>query len=190
MVSTMQLRQAGGLELPVAGRYEIDPGHSTVGFEVRHLMLTRTRGVFHDFAGTVEIADNVRDSSVEVVIEAASIDTANTDRDEHLRSNDFLGLPEYAQITFRSRSVDTDSGRLQVLGDLTIRGVTRPVVLDAEFQGGLIDPWGGARIAFTAGTTINREDWGIAWNMPLDGGGLVVGREVRVFIEVEAVRAA
>ena len=189
MVLTAPVRNIDGVELPAAGRYEIDPGHSTVGFEVRHLMLTKTRGNFQQFSGAIEIGEAYADSSVSVEIEAASIDTANPDRDAHLRTSDFLGAPDHPQMTFVSRAARMSGDQPLIDGDLTIRGISRPVTLKCEFQGGIVDPWGNDRIAFTASTLINREDWDMTWNIPMDGSKLVVGKEVRIVIEVEAVKA-
>lgn len=188
MTLTAPVRLVEGLELPVSGQYEIDPGHSTVGFEVRHLMLTRTRGLFRSFSGTLDIAEDVSHSSVDVTIDAASIDTANPERDDHLRAGDFLGAEKHPQLTFHSTLVLPNHDRLLVHGDLMIRGITRPVTLKTKFEGGMVDPWGNDRIAFKAGAVINREHWGMTWNIPMDGSGLVVGKEVRLILEVEAVR--
>lgn len=189
MTATLPTRTTAGQELPAAGVYDIDPGHSRVAFEARHLMLTRTRGHFARFAGAITVAERIEDSTVAVDIEAASVDTANPDRDAHLRANDFLGSDQHPALRFRGVVVEPAAGgRWLVRGDLTIRGVTRPVALDTEFGGGLTDPWGNARVAFFASTTINREDWGITWNLPLEGSGLVVGKEVRIDLEIEATR--
>ncbi len=189
MSATLPTRASTGQDRPAAGVYDIDPGHSRVAFEVCHLMLTRTRGHFARFAGTIAVAERIEDSTVEVAIEAESIDTANADRDAHLRDNDFLGSAAHPQLLFRSTAVEPAAGgRWRVRGDLTIRGVTRPVTLDTEFGGGLTDPWGNGRVAFFASAKINREDWGITWNLPLEGNGLLVGKEVRIDLEIEATR--
>lgn len=190
MVSTTLARRVAGLDLPVAGRYEIDPGFSSIGFEVPFLKVARSRGVFKSYTGEIEVHDEVVDSSVLIAIDAASVDTLNPRRDDHLRSSDFLSATEYPLIVFESREVDAANGRLRVLGDLQLRGVSRPVVLDAAFHGAVVDPWGTRRVVFTASTTINREDWQIDWNLPLDGGGIFVGRDIRFDIDIQAVRVA
>jgi polyisoprenoid-binding protein YceI len=190
MVVTAVTRRVDGRELPTTGTWEIDASHSLVGFEVRHLMLSKTRGRFSRFSGRLHVAERIEESSVEIAIEADSIDTAHAERDAHLRSNDFVGSAEHPTMTFRSRSVTPASGgKLLVAGDLTIRGVSRPVTLEAEYLGGVSDPWGNERVAFAASALINREDWGMTWNVPLDGSGLVLGKDVRIVIEVEALRA-
>ncbi len=189
MAATLPTRTIAGRDRPAAGVYAIDPGHSRVAFEVRHLMLTRTRGHFARFAGTITVAERIEDSAVAVAIAAESVDTAYPDRDAHLRSHDFLGSAAHPEILFRSTGIaPAANGRWTVRGDLTIRDVTRPVALDTAFGGGLTDPWGNDRVAFSATTTIDREDWGITWNLPLEGNGLVVGKEVRIDLEIEATR--
>ncbi len=190
MVSTTLARQVAGQELPVAGRYEIDPGFSSIGFEVPFLKVARGRGVFKSYSGEIEVHDEFVDSSVLIAIDAASIDTLNARRDDHLRSGDFLSAAEHPLIVFQSRSVDASRGALHILGDLQIRGISRPVVLDAAFRGAVVDPWGTSRIVFTAGATLDREDWEITWNLPLDSGGHFVGRDIRLNLDVQAVRIA
>ncbi len=188
MVLTAPVRIIDGIDLPAAGRFEIDAGHSTVGFEVRHLMLTKTRGTFHRFSGTIDIGESLAESSVSVSIEAASIDTANPERDGHLRSNDFLGAPTYPYLTFKSHTIRMNGKQLLVDGELTIRGISRSATLTSEFEGGIVDPWGNDRIAFQARTQVNREDYGMTWNIPMDGSKLVVGKDVQIILEVEAIR--
>lgn len=189
MTATVPTQTSISRDLPAAGAYAIDPGHSRVAFEVRHLMLTRTRGHFARFAGTITVAERIEDSAVAVAIAAETVDTAHPDHDAHLRSHDFLGSAAHPEILFRSTGIaPAANGRWTVRGDLTIRGVTRPVALDTEFGGGLTDPWGSQRVAFFATTTIAREDWGVTWNLPLEGSGLVVGKEVRIDLEIEATR--
>lgn len=188
MVLTTPVRIVDGIELPAVGRYEIDTGHSRVGFEVRHLMLTKIRGGFQRFSGTIDIGESFGDSSVSVSIEAASIDTANSDRDEHLRSSDFLGAPTHPYLTFESRAIRIVGSQFLVDGDLTIRGISRPVTLTSEFQGGVVDPWDNDLIAFQARTQIDREEFGMTWNIPMDGSKLFVGKDVQIILEVEAMR--
>jgi polyisoprenoid-binding protein YceI len=175
----------------LTGKYVLDKAHSRIGFSARHAMVTKVRGAFDEFEGSgyLDEADPSK-SYVELTIEAASIDTRNPDRDNHLRSNDFLAMAEYPQITFKSTEVQRlGPVRYQVTGDLTIRGVTRPVTVDFEFTGQVIDPWGNVRVGFEGGTTINRKEWGITWNMALEAGGVVVSDKVNLEFEIAAVRA-
>jgi polyisoprenoid-binding protein YceI len=177
------------VEIPglVSGTWTIDPSHSEVGFSVRHLMVSKVKGSFKTFEGAVTIADDLLDSHVEATIDATSVDTRDEGRDNHLRSSDFFNVDQHPQIKFTSTSLRS-SGRDYVLsGDLTIHGVTRPVELDLEFNGVSGDPWGGTRVGFSASTEINRSDYGIEFNIPLDGGGVVVGDRIKITLEVEAV---
>lgn len=183
-------RTIEGTTLPVVGTWDLDPSHSTVGFSVRHLGLSKVRGTFPAFTGVVTIAEDPTASSVEVAIEVASIDTRDAGRDDHLRTNDFFDAPNHPTMTFRSTEVRGGGSDWQVTGDLTIRGVTKQVVLDATFEGTAADPWGNSRAAFTATTEVDREDFGMTWNTPLEAGGLLVGKKVKIEIEAEAVLQA
>lgn len=177
------------LSLPAPGVWELDPAHTTVGFVARHLMVTKVRGRFTGVSGSITVAERPEDSCVEVTIDAASVDTREEARDNHLRSPDFLDVEHYPTITFRSTGVRHLGGnRWAVDGELTIRGVTRPVTLDVTYEGAVRDPWGGERIGFSATTEIDRDDWGVSWNVPLEAGGLLVGKKVKIEIEAEAVR--
>jgi polyisoprenoid-binding protein YceI len=169
------------------GTWTIDPSHSEVGFTVRHLMVSKVKGTFKTFDGTISIAENPLDSRVEAHIDASSVDTRDENRDNHLRSSDFFDVGQHPQITFVSTAVRPDGRDYAVSGDLTIHGVTRPVELTLEFNGVSPDPWGGVRAGFSATTEISRGDYGIEFNMPLDGGGVVVGDKIKINIEVEAV---
>jgi polyisoprenoid-binding protein YceI len=175
--------------LPAPGDWSVDVSHTEVGFSVRHLGLAKVRGRFRTFEGTVRVADDPAASSVEVSIDVASIDSRDEGRDNHLRSADFFDVEHHPTITFRSTGVRAAGDRWLVDGDLTIRGVTRPVVLDATFEGIGGDPWGGSRAAFSATTEIDREDWGLTWNAAIEGGGFVVGKKVKIELEVELVAA-
>ena len=181
-------RTVDGVEIPAAGTWEIDPSHSHVGFSVRHLGVAKTRGRFGEFAGTVVIAERPEDSTAEVTIKTASIDTRDETRDGHLRSPDFFDSEATPDITFRTTGVRRDGKGWKVEGDLTIKSVTKPVVLDAQFEGAEGDPWGGTRAAFAATTEVNREDFGLTWNQVLESGGLLVGKTAKVELEVELVR--
>jgi len=175
--------------------WNLDPAHSQVEFRVKHMMITTVRGQFGKVEGRIELDDeNPSESSVSVTIDASSIDTRNQDRDTHLRSADFLGAEEHGTIEFRSTRVEGEwkepGDVFKVHGDLTIRGVSKPVVLDAIYEGEGRDPWGGDRISFTADTRIDRKDFGLKWNQALETGGVLVGEEVKIHIEAQAVRQA
>src|SRR4051794_7537039 len=174
-----------------AGTWNIDPPHSEVSFTVRHLMVSKVRGTFTGFTGSVTVAEDPLASSVEATIDMASIDTRDTGRDAHLRSPDFFETDTYPTMTYRSASVrphgDDHGDDFVVEGELTLHGVTRPVVLDLELNGVSADPWGGTRAGFSAETEINRKDFGIDITMPLDGGGVVVGDKIKVHLEIEAI---
>jgi polyisoprenoid-binding protein YceI len=184
---TTATRTVGGTDVPITGAWSIDPGHAEVAFIGRHLMMTKVRGRFTDVSGVVHIAEDPVDSVVDVTIGTASVSSGAQDRDDHLRSADFFDVEHHPQATFRSTSVTVSGDRASVTGDLTIVGVSRPVVLDVEFLGALTDPFGGTRAVFSASTEINREDWGLTWNMALDAGGVLVSKKIRIEIDLEAV---
>lgn len=177
------------MTLPATGTWNIDTSHASVGFSVKHLMAARVRGSFKSFSGAINIADPVEASSVRVSIDAASIDTGAEDRDNHLRSPDFLDVEDYPTLEFVSTAVRPTGGRYEVDGELTIRGETRPATLDVEYAGVMQDPWGNDKAIFSASTRINREDWGLNWNAPLEAGGWLVGKEVTIEIELQAAAA-
>ncbi|MEV7398762.1 YceI family protein [Aeromicrobium sp. NPDC092404] len=176
------------VQLPAPGTWTIDPGHAEVGFVGRHFGLTKVRGRFTGVEGTVTVREPLDLSEVNVVIDMASVASGNPARDEHLRSEDFFDAERHPQATFRSTGVFTTGTEARMTGDLTIKGVTRPVTLAAEYLGHATDPWGAERAVFSAAGTINREDWGLTWNMALEAGGLLVSKEIRLEIEVELVR--
>ena len=176
--------------LPPAGTWKVDPGHAEVGFVGRHFGLTKVRGRFTGVDGTVLIADDVERSTVAVTIDMASVTSGDQARDEHLRSADFFDVERHRTATFMSTVVRVGDGPPTITGDLTIKGVSRPVTLDVEYLGQLDDPWGNQRAVFSAAGVINREDWGLTWNMPLASGGLLVSKQIRIEIEVELVRHA
>jgi polyisoprenoid-binding protein YceI len=182
-------RSVDGTEVPVAGLYTLDPSHSEVGFQVKHLMVSKVRGNFTQFSGTVAIGDDPLASSVEVDIEAASITTRDETRDNHLRTGDFFEVDQHPVITYRSTKVTpAGKGRYAVDGDLTIRGVTLPVALDVAYEGATQDPWGNARLGFSASAVVDRDAFGLTWNQALETGGVVVGKKVTINIEAEAIR--
>lgn len=183
-------RSVEGVEVPAAGRWEIDPAHSSVEFVARHLMLAKVRGRFAGFSGTLNVADVPEESWVDVTIDAATIDTREPQRDQHLRSPDFLDAERYPTLRYEGGGLEQNGGsRFKLFGSLTIRAVTRPLILDVEFQGVTEDPWGGTRAVFSASAEIDREDFGLTWNQALETGGVLVGKRVRIEIEIEAVRS-
>ena len=185
---------AGALSLPAAAAtstWQIDPNHSAAQFAVRHLAISTVRGAFTKVSGTVQFDDkDIAKSSVDVTIEAASVDTRVADRDKDLRSERFFDVEKYPTLTFKSTKVEqTEPGKLKVTGDLTIHGVTKQVVLDVEGPTAPVkDPWGNQRAAANATTKINRQDFGVKWNAKMDNGGLVVGDDVAITIDVELVQ--
>jgi len=171
--------------------WNIDPAHTEVGFSVRHMMITTVRGRFGSVSGRIELDEERPErSSVEVAIEASSISTGTPDRDTHLRSADFLDVETYPALTYRSRAVESSGeGTWRVTGDLTMHGVTKEVVLEASEEGRTRDPWGGTRASFSATTKIDRRDFGLTWNAAMETGGVLVGNEVRISLEVQVVLA-
>ena len=180
-------RLVGGAELPAPGRWQIDPGHTEVAFIGRHFMLTKVRGRFTGVSGAIVVADDPSESTAEITIDMTSVDSGSQERDDHLRSPDFFDTGRHPTASFSGRAAGWQGPRGLLAGELTIRGITRPVTLQAEYLGHVADPWGGQRAVFTAEGTLNREDWDLTWNMPLDNGGLLVSREIRIEIEAEAV---
>ena len=170
-----------------AGTWTIDPSHSEVGFSVRHLMVSKVKGTFEKFSGTLTIGENPLDSTVTAEVDLNSINTRDEQRDGHLRSADFFEVESHPTMTFRSTGVKANGDDYVVLGDLTIKGATRPVELDLEFNGTHPDPWGGTRAGFSAETEISRKEFGVDFEVPMDGPGVVVGDKIKVILEVEAV---
>ncbi|HTW99144.1 MAG TPA: YceI family protein [Acidimicrobiales bacterium] len=183
-------RNVGGEELPHPATYVLDKAHTTVAFVARHMMVSKVRGHFNDFDGKIVVAEDPASSEVDVTIDVASIDTREPQRDTHLKSADFFDVEKFPSITFKSTRIHGGKGEWKVTGDLTIRDVTRPVTLDIEFLGASPDPWGGKRIGFSATTKVDREDFGLTWNAAIEAGGVVVGREVKIEIDAEAVLQA
>jgi polyisoprenoid-binding protein YceI len=171
----------------VAGTWTIDASHSEVGFAVRHLMVSKVRGRFTAFEGSIVTADDPLASSVTASVDLASIDTGTGQRDEHIRSADFFDTEANRTMTYRSTGLRTDGGDFVLDGELTLKGVTRAVPLHLELNGFGPDAWGGTRVGFTAAGEINRSDFGVSWNAALEGGGVVVGDKVQIHLEVEAV---
>jgi polyisoprenoid-binding protein YceI len=181
----------------LTGEYTLDPAHSRIGFAARHAMVTKVRGSFNEFSGTTHInGGDLTKSAVTVTIQAASIDTRNAERDSHLRTNDFLQVVDYPQITFVSTAIRqhrpghalADEDIFEVVGDLTIKGVTQSVTVPFTYEGTSLDPLGNTRIGFEGSTTINRKDFGVTWNATLETGGLLVGEKVILEFEISAIK--
>lgn len=187
--TTAQTRTWNGNTVPAPGRFTLDAAHTRVGFIARHLMVSKVRGSFTGVMGEISVAEDPTRSSVTATMDAATIDTGAPDRDAHLRSADFLDMEKFPSLTFRSREVaDVDGSTFTLLGDLTIKDVTREVRLRVDFDGVTVSPWGKEVVAFTARTEIDREEFGITWNVALETGGVLVGRKVTIEIEAEAIR--
>jgi polyisoprenoid-binding protein YceI len=187
--ATAVTRQVGGRTIPIAGTWKFDPAHSSFEFVARHMM-AKVRGRFLSVDGTVKIAEVPEESSVEVEIDVSSVNTREERRDAHLRSPDFFDVEKYPKITFHSTAVRPggEENKWVLEGDLTIKGVTRPVTWEVEFHGATQDPWGGQRAAFSAWTEVNRDDWGLSWNAPLETGGWLLSKNVRLEVDAELVR--
>ena len=177
------------------GTYVLDTSHSRIGFVARHAMVTKVRGAFNEFDAKVEIdGENLAGSSASVTIKTASIDTRNEQRDGHLRSNDFLAIEDHPEITFVSTDIEPigegEDLVLRVTGDLSIKGVTRPVTVDFAFEGLAVDPYGNQRVGFEGAVVINRKDWGVNWNAALEAGGVLVSEKVTLEFELSAIKVA
>jgi polyisoprenoid-binding protein YceI len=180
-------RTVNGHVLPAPGAWEIDPGHTDVAFIGRHFMVTKVRGRFTDVTGTVAIAPRLDDSKVDVTISMASVESGSEARDEHIKSPELFDVQQFPTATFRSTTVNWRGTSGVVHGDLTIHGVTRNVPLAVTFEGHVRDPWGGERAIFSAETKVNREDFGITWNVALEAGGLLVSKDIQIEINLETV---
>ncbi len=174
----------------LTGTYTLDPSHTRIGFVARHAMVTKVRGAFNEIEGSAVIdGDDPSKSTVSVTIKAASIDTRNAQRDDHLRSNDFLAMDEFPEITFVSTAVSQlDDTTFAVTGDLTVRGVTNSVTIDFDYEGSATDPFGNLRIGFEGSVAISRKDYGVNWNAALDAGGVLVSDKVVLEFEVSAIK--
>ncbi len=173
------------------GTYVIDPSHSEVGFVARHAMVTKVRGVFRTVDGTITVAEGLVGSSATATMAVDSISTGNADRDGHLKSADFFDAATNPDITFTSTGLrDVDGAEFVLDGNLTIKGVTRPVSLEVEYNGAATDPFGNARIGFSAETDVEREDWGLTWNAALETGGVLVSKKVKLTLDISAIKQA
>ena len=171
----------------VVGTWDIDAAHSTVGFSVRHMMVSKVRGYFREFSGVLVTAEDPAQSSVTATVNMDSIDTRQEQRDAHIRSADFFDVGNHTELTFRSTAVRTDGADWTIEGDLTIKGITKPVTLELELNGFGPDAYGGTRAGFSAKTEISRKAFGVDIDMPMDGGGVVVSDKINVELEIEAV---
>lgn len=170
------------------GVWTLDKNHTKFGFVAKHLMVTKVRGHFESYEATVEIADDLTESRIEATFDSASLTTGSDDRDGHLRSNDFFDIENHPTMKFVSTDITPDGEGWKITGDLTIRDTTHPVSLDAVYEGSAVDPWGNTHIGFSATAKINREDWGLTWNAALEGGGLLVSKDVVIDIEGQLIR--
>lgn len=171
-----------------AGKWDIDPSHSSISFSVKHLMVSKVKGTFGKFSGVIETTEDNSDALVAVTIEANSIDTKDENRDAHLYGEDFFDVAKFPTLTFVSTNVEHKKGDLFALnGNLTIKGVTRPVTLDVEFAGVVVDPFGQTKAIAEASTKISRSDFGLTWNSALEAGGVLVGDEITISLDVQAV---
>lgn len=171
------------------GVWNVDAAHSSVGFIARHLMVTKVRGRFTAVTGTLTIAEDPLQSSVDATAEIGSVSTGDEGRDGHLKSADFFDADNYPTMHFVSTGIDKDGSDYVLHGDLTIKDVTKSVDFELEFEGVSPDPWGGTRAGFTAETDVSRKDWGLEWNMALETGGFVVGDKVKIQLDIQAVKA-
>jgi polyisoprenoid-binding protein YceI len=172
--------------LPVAGEWQIDPAHTSVEFVARHLMVTKVRGSFPEVSGTITVGEDPLDSSVSVVIGTGSVTTGAADRDGHLKSPDFFDVENFGEMTYKSTGVRANGDAWILDGELTIKGVTKPLSLDFEFAGIVDDPWGNSKAGFSASTEIDRDEWGLNWNVALESGGMLVSKKIKLEIEAQA----
>ncbi len=180
---------AARTQVKTATAWKIDTTHSSVEFAVKHMMLTTVKGRFTEVSGAVEFdADDPTGGRADITIGAASVDSRDAQRDAHLRSADFLDVERYPTLTFRSAKIEGTAQQFTLSGDLTIHGITRPITLDVTFQGAGKDPWGGERAGYTATGKLNRKDFGLTWNAALETGGLLVGEEVKIALEIELIK--
>ena len=188
MTATLTTETPQTTPLPTAGHYSIDPSHSRIGFVARHAMVTKVRGSFDEFEGSCYFdPQDPSKTSLKLVIQAASIDTRNADRDNHLRSNDFFDMENFPTLTFASTDVAAEGTTYHVTGDLTVRGVTKQITVDFEYLGAATDPFGNDRIGFEGTAVINRKDFGVNFNAPLETGGVLVGEKITLDLEVSAI---
>lgn len=185
------VRTVDGVDLPAAGTWTLDPDHTSVEFVARHMMVTKVRGRFPTVSGTIEIGEEPSESTVVVEVGLADVTTGSADRDAHLRSADFFDVETNPTMTFRSTGIEErPDGRWVLRGDLTLAGVTHPLTLDVEYHGVDVDPWGTPKVQFSATGEIEREEFGLTWNMALESGGMLVSKKARIEIEAQATLAS
>lgn len=175
--------------LPEPGTWQLDPAHTSIEFVARHLMVTKVRGGFGSFTGSIEITENPIDTKIEIEVQMDSVVTGSADRDGHIKSADFFDVENYPTMKFVGTSIVAKDDGYELAGDLTVKGVTKPLTLSVEYLGVMTDPWGNAKAAFSASGEVNREDWGLTWNAPLEAGGVLVSKTAKIEIEVQAARA-
>ncbi|MFV2021826.1 YceI family protein [Micromonospora sp. LOL_023] len=191
MSTDQNTREWNGIVIPTAGTYELDQAHKRVGFVARHMMVSKVRGEFAEATATITVAEDPLQSSVTAVLQTASIATGQADRDAHLRSGDFLDVEKFTTVEFRSTGITSVNGNEFVLaGELTVKDVTRSIELTVEFEGAGRSPFGQDIFGFTATTEIDREEFGLTWNVALETGGVLVGKKIKIEIEGEAIRQA
>ncbi|MCJ7780870.1 MAG: YceI family protein [Acidimicrobiia bacterium] len=182
-------RTVDAAAVPAVGTWIIDGSHTSAEFVARHLMVAKVRGSFGSVTGTIEVAEDPAASSVDVVIDTASVSTGDAQRDGHITSADFLDIENHSEMRFVSTAVRANGTSWVLVGDLTIKDITKPVTLEFDFVGVATDPWGNQKAAFSAIATIDREDWNLNWNVPLEAGGVLVSKKVNIEIEMQAVPA-
>jgi polyisoprenoid-binding protein YceI len=180
------VRIIDGRPVPVAGTWKVDHIHSDIRITARHLMVAKVRGTFEDFDAAIVVGEDPVDSTVKIEAKASSVTTGTTDRDNHLRSSDFLDAEQFPLVTFESTSLKPSGENWKLTGDLTIRGVTRPVTFDLVFEGAATDPYGNTKAGFSAIGEIERRDWGLTWNVPLENGGMLVSEKFQIEFDIEA----
>ncbi len=186
---TTQLQTDRGIVRVPSGTWMVDPIHSSVGFEVKHMMISTVRGTFKEFEGTLEAAEDYHDSRVWGSAEVASIDTNNADRDAHLRSPDFFDAESYPKIRFESTGIEhIEGGTYRVTGNLTIRDITREIAVETNVEGAAVDPWGSERVGIACRGAFDRTEFGLTWQQSLTNGGLLVGEQVALRLDISAVR--
>ena len=180
---------ANDLQALTPGIWNVDASHSTIGFTARHLMVTKVRGRFSTFSGALTIAANPLESSLQASVDIASVSTGDAGRDGHLTSPDFFDAAKFPTMTLKSTSIVADGDDYLLNGELTIKGVTKPVTFELEFDGVATDPWGNTKAGFSAEAEINRKDWGLEWNVALETGGVLVSEKIKIELDIQAVKA-
>ncbi len=189
MSSTTDLAPGSAITDLTTGVWNVDASHSTIGFVARHLMVTKVRGRFATFSGTLTIEDDPFASKVEATVDIASVTTGDDTRDGHIKSADFFDAETFPNMTLVSTGIDKDGSDYVLHADLTIKGITKPVDFELQFDGVSGDPWGGTRAGFSAEAEVNRKDWGLAWNVALETGGVLVGEKVKIQLDIQAIKA-